>query len=134
MPSIYLLNTLRTLAMLSSSPLLHLTPHWVLKSWGSWTREKTVLSAVPYVPPSFFQAKHVTYYRSYAKVSKKVYLEGAELAIFEAKERRRLRAEAENKAKELEEAAMEDMMMGIEDYESDTEERDNGTAAYPTCL
>jgi len=50
-----------------------------------------------------------------------VYLEGAELAAFEAKERRRLHAEAETKAKEIEEAAMEDMMMGIEDYESDSD-------------
>lgn len=55
-------------------------------------------------------------------VTERVVLEGAELALFEAKERRRLRVEAENKAKELEEAAMEDMMMGIEDYESEEED------------
>lgn len=32
--------------------------------------------------------------------------------------------EAEHKAQEMEEAAMEDMMMGIEDYESESEEED----------
>lgn len=51
-------------------------------------------------------------------------MEGAELALHEAKERRRLRVEAEHKAQEMEEAAMEDMMMGIEDYESESEEED----------
>lgn len=55
-------------------------------------------------------------------MTEKVFLEGAELALHEAKERKRLRIEAENKAKEMEEAAMEDMMMGIEDYESEDEE------------
>ena len=51
-----------------------------------------------------------------------MFLEGAELALHEVKERKRLRTEAENKAKEMEEAAMEDMMMGIEDFESESEE------------
>lgn len=60
-------------------------------------------------------------------MTQKVFLEGAELALHEAKERKRLRIEAENKAKEIEEAAMEDMMMGIEDYESEEEEQ--GSAA-----
>lgn len=57
-------------------------------------------------------------------MTRQVFLEGAELALHEAKERRRLRVEAEIKAKEMEEAAMEDMMLGMEDYESesDTEE------------
>ncbi|RLN63180.1 hypothetical protein BBJ28_00009742 [Nothophytophthora sp. Chile5] len=55
-------------------------------------------------------------------VTRKEFLEGAELALHEVKERKRLRAEAENKAKEMEEAAMEDMMMGIEDFESESEE------------
>jgi cleavage and polyadenylation specificity factor subunit 2 len=54
-------------------------------------------------------------------VTRKVFLEGAELALHEAKERRRLRVEAEIKAKEMEDAAMEDMMLGIEDYESEDE-------------
>uniref|UniRef100_K3WHC0 Cleavage and polyadenylation specificity factor subunit 2 n=1 Tax=Globisporangium ultimum (strain ATCC 200006 / CBS 805.95 / DAOM BR144) TaxID=431595 RepID=K3WHC0_GLOUD len=58
-------------------------------------------------------------------VTQKVFLEGAELALHEAKERKRLRIEAEHKAKEMEEAAMEDMMMGIEDYESEEEEEDS---------
>lgn len=57
-------------------------------------------------------------------VTEKVFLEGAELALHEAKERKRLRIEAESKAKEIEDAAMEDMMMGIEDYESESEEDD----------
>lgn len=57
-------------------------------------------------------------------VTQKVFLEGAELALHEVKERKRLRVEAENKAKEMEEAAMEDMMMGIEDYESEEEEEE----------
>ncbi|EGZ29476.1 hypothetical protein PHYSODRAFT_552782 [Phytophthora sojae] len=57
-------------------------------------------------------------------VTKKVFLEGAELALYEVKERKRLRTEAENKAKEIEEAAMEDMMMGIEDFESESEEEE----------
>jgi len=57
-------------------------------------------------------------------VTTKVFLEGAELALHEVKERKRLRAEAENKAKEIEEAAMEDMMMGIEDFESESEEEE----------
>ncbi|KAI9911602.1 hypothetical protein PsorP6_009581 [Peronosclerospora sorghi] len=57
-------------------------------------------------------------------ITKKVYLEGAELALYEVKERKRLRTEAENKAKEIEEAAMEDMMMGIEDFESESEEEE----------
>ena len=55
-------------------------------------------------------------------VTQKVFLEGVELALHEVKERKRLRTEAENKAKEMEEAAMEDMMMGIEDFESESEE------------
>ena len=55
-------------------------------------------------------------------VIQKMFLEGAELALHEVKERKRLRTEAENKAKEMEEAAMEDMMMGIEDFESESEE------------
>ncbi|KAL7680025.1 putative ribosomal protein L25 [Plasmopara halstedii] len=55
-------------------------------------------------------------------VTQKVFLEGAELALYEVKERKRLRAEAETKAKEIEDAAMEDMMMGIEDFESESEE------------
>lgn len=55
-------------------------------------------------------------------MTEKVFLEGAELALHEAKERKRLRIEAENKAKEIEDAAMEDMMLGIEDYESESEE------------
>ncbi|KAF1333779.1 Cleavage and polyadenylation specificity factor subunit, partial [Globisporangium splendens] len=58
-------------------------------------------------------------------VTQKVFLEGAELALHEAKERKRLRIEAEHKAKEMEEAAMEDMMMGIEDYESESEEEES---------
>lgn len=53
-----------------------------------------------------------------------MFLEGAELALHEVKERKRLRTEAENKAKEIEEAAMEDMMMGIEDFESESEEEE----------
>ena len=53
-------------------------------------------------------------------------MEGTELALYEAKERRRLRLEAEQKAKEMEDAAMEDMMMGIEEYESDAEDEPNG--------
>ena len=57
-------------------------------------------------------------------VREKVFLEGAELALYEVKERKRLRTEAENKAKEIEEAAMEDMMMGIEDFESESEEEE----------
>ncbi|KAF1776916.1 Cleavage and polyadenylation specificity factor subunit 2 [Phytophthora cactorum] len=57
-------------------------------------------------------------------VTQKVFLEGAELALYEVKERKRLRTEAENKAKEIEEAAMEDMMMGIEDFESESEEEE----------
>ncbi|KAG2527396.1 hypothetical protein JM18_003648 [Phytophthora kernoviae] len=60
-------------------------------------------------------------------VTRKVFLEGAELALHEVKERKRLRAEAENKAKEIEEAAMEDMMMGIEDFESESEEEEAAT-------
>ncbi|KAF0698246.1 Aste57867_11121 [Aphanomyces stellatus] len=55
------------------------------------------------------------------ETSRNVPLEGAELLAFEAKERRRLKAEAELKAKEIEEAAMEDMMMTIAEYESDEE-------------
>lgn len=57
-------------------------------------------------------------------VTKNVFLEGAELALYDVKERKRLRLEAEIKAKEMEEAAMEDMMMGIEDFESESEEED----------
>ncbi|KAJ0405265.1 hypothetical protein ATCC90586_009772 [Pythium insidiosum] len=56
------------------------------------------------------------------KINRKVLLEGAELALYEAKERRRQRVEAENKAKEMEAAAMEDMMMNIGDYESESDE------------
>ena len=52
-------------------------------------------------------------------------MEGTELALYEAKERRRLRLEAEQRAKEMEDAAMEDMMMGIEEYESDAEDEPN---------
>ncbi|RHY09697.1 hypothetical protein DYB25_005926 [Aphanomyces astaci] len=55
------------------------------------------------------------------KVSRNVPLEGAELLAYEAKERRRLIDEAELKAKEIEEAALEDMMMTIAEYESDDE-------------
>ncbi|DBA01353.1 TPA: hypothetical protein N0F65_001592 [Lagenidium giganteum] len=62
-------------------------------------------------------------------VTERVVLEGAELALHEAKERRRLRIEAENKAKEIEEAAMEDMMMGIEDYESESDAEDSAKEA-----
>jgi hypothetical protein len=36
--------------------------------------------------------------------------------------RKRLRIEAENKAKELEDATMEDIMMGVEDLNSDSDE------------
>ncbi|OQS02113.1 cleavage and polyadenylation specificity factor subunit [Thraustotheca clavata] len=54
--------------------------------------------------------------------SRNVPLEGAELAAYEAKERRRIQNEAELKAKEIEEAAMEDMMMGIAEYESEDDE------------
>lgn len=61
-----------------------------------------------------------------------MFLEGAELALHEAKERKRLRIEAENKAKEMEEAAMEDMMMGIEDYESESEEEDSAKEGNDT--
>ncbi|TDH68560.1 hypothetical protein CCR75_005669 [Bremia lactucae] len=57
-------------------------------------------------------------------VTKSIFLEGAELALYDVKERKRLRTEAEIKAKEMEEAAMEDMMMGIEDFESESEEED----------
>lgn len=63
-------------------------------------------------------------------------MEGAELALYEVKERKRLRVEAENKAKEMEEAAMEDMMMGIEDYESEEEEEEaanEGEKIAPLC-
>lgn len=72
-------------------------------------------------------------------VTKKVFLEGAELALYEVKERKRLRTEAENKAKEIEEAAMEDMMMGIEDFESESEEEETTQqegalwTALPVC-
>ncbi|ETW02661.1 hypothetical protein, variant [Aphanomyces invadans] len=66
------------------------------------------------------------------EVSRNVPLEGAELAAFEAKERRRLIDEAELKAKEIEEAAMEDMMMTIAEYESDDEGQAATTPAPPT--
>ncbi|KDO26595.1 hypothetical protein SPRG_07999 [Saprolegnia parasitica CBS 223.65] len=56
------------------------------------------------------------------KQSRNVPLEGAELAAHEAKERRRIQNEAELKAKEIEEAAMEDMMMGIAEYESEDDD------------
>lgn len=66
-------------------------------------------------------------------VTQKVFLEGAELALHEVKERKRLRVEAENKAKEMEEAAMEDMMMGIEDYESESEEDEAAHEGGSSC-
>jgi cleavage and polyadenylation specificity factor subunit 2 len=67
-------------------------------------------------------------------VTQKVFLEGAELALHEVKERKRLRVEAENKAKEMEEAAMEDMMMGIEDYESEEEEEEAAQEGKPSSV
>ncbi|CAK4627387.1 unnamed protein product [Aphanomyces euteiches] len=60
--------------------------------------------------------------------SRNVALEGAELLAYEAKERRRLKSEAELKAKEIEEAAMEDMMMTIAEYESDDEGKSDKAA------
>ncbi|OQR96138.1 cleavage and polyadenylation specificity factor subunit [Achlya hypogyna] len=73
-------------------------------------------------PPGSLAAEVQTLAHVVVRQSRNVPLEGAELAAHEAKERRRIQNEAELKAKEIEEAAMEDMMMGIAEYESEDED------------
>ena len=57
-------------------------------------------------------------------ITDRVELQGQELAAHEAEERRKAQAELELKAKAEEESAMENMILGIEDFESDSEEEE----------
>ena len=52
-------------------------------------------------------------------MTESVILTGVELSAHEAKERRKIQVAAEEKAKEEEASAMESMILGIEDYDSD---------------
>lgn len=61
-------------------------------------------------------------------------LVGDELAAHEANERRIAMAEAEQKAKEADESAMENMILGIDEYESDDSNEDDTDISGTTQL
>ncbi|GLD93417.1 hypothetical protein PINS_up002009 [Pythium insidiosum] len=132
---IHLIHTMEELDSLPS-PKVVLATSYTLEDgfakelfvrWASDSRNSIVFTHV--LPPSCLASRvlHAVMDESgdrtvSFKINRKVLLEGAELALYEAKERRRQRVEAENKAKEMEAAAMEDMMMNIGDYESESDE------------
>lgn len=71
------------------------------------------------------------------QISRNVPLQGLELLTYEAKEKRRAQAEAEKKAQEAEESAMENMILGIEGYEDesdDSEPEDSGKTTKPMMM